>query len=236
MDKEFKELIDKHRLHLPNNSLEKFLPPNSIMFNVTNADNEGREMLDWGKYNLDMDRSIAEQASKLNLDKIDIDPLFVLLGVCEDEYVYGVVPRAIYQEEEGPISCPIMSNFKLIDGFEDSDGNIEYKTKDNVTYVKSKIIEELPYLKKTYSDDILGVGEEIPGGMLAVYNDSTYERLKGFNVGVYPCGEDEKYMYSYIVWAGNILINRGNGHEPHYGMYILSAPDGKIILSRQEKQ
>lgn len=228
-----KELIEKYKVDVADKEVT-YMIIQDLLANRTNFDFIGKEMLDNEKYSVDIESgvSVDEQYRAYGLTEQEIDPLFVFIGECDGDYIYAVTDRKIYVDADGKISKPIIQQFNLVDC--DPNTN-KYYCRPDVTYVAAKIIEELPYLEKTGTDMVSGVGTLMEGKDLNVYNDNSYDRMVNHRIAIYPCGEDESKIYAYVVFIGDLVITKDAGPEPVYGMYLLTTGDGRVILITQDK-
>lgn len=224
-----KDLINKYKLDIANKQIT-YMVSADLMCDWTNEDNEGRDIFDiteGGKYAIET----AEEYEKDGFAVIDIDPAFVFLGVCDVYYVYGVLDRFVLQNNDGAISQPIIKRKTLVDVHEDGTA---WTTNDGV-YVSAKIIEELPYMNLTFTSDITPIGKMYDSKELSLRNDKTYEKMDGYRLCMYPCGEDEENIYSYAVHVGNMSLNRDDGVQTVYGSFLSTVPSGQILLIRIPK-
>lgn len=228
-----KEVIEKYKIDIADEEVHYMLTQD-LLADRTNFDYIDREMLDEEKYPVDINSeiSVGDQYKAYGLEEIDIDPLFVFMGECKDEYIYAVTDRKIYRDADGKVSKPIIQNFNLIDG--DAETNKFYARPD-VTYVRAKFIEELPYISKTETDNVVGLGEMMDANAMNCYNDTSYQRLVNHRLALYPCGEDDEKYYAYAVYAGDLVLNKATGPDPVYGMFALTTPEGVFILITQDK-
>lgn len=220
---DIREAIEKHKI----DCCGKVVVPHDIkadFWDFTDTNNVKRETFDIMEYTKEKGTSIKEE---LDLEAIDIDPMFVFLGTCENDYVYGVVDRKIYQHDDGRISNVLINTRYLLD----AQTNGTFTGCKDVEFVKASIFEDLDYVGRTMTDGVVGVGEVIKPDELLKYNNAFYKKLEGYGVKVLPCGEDDENFYCYVVYVGNLVLDT----EPAFGMYLLTTPDGKIILYKSKK-
>lgn len=227
------DVIEKYKVDIAGKEVT-YMIIQDLLADRTNFAYIGRGMIEEDKYpiNHESDIAIGDQYKAYGLEEINMDPLFVFMGECEGEYIYAVTDRKVYKDTDGKVSKPIIQNFNLLDG--DAETN-RYYARPDVTYVRAKFIEELPYLEKTETDNVTGVGDMMDANALNCYNDKSYARMINHRVVLLPCGEDDQKIYAYVVYVGDLLLNRDYGPESVYGMYILTTPDNRFILVHQDK-
>lgn len=234
-------------------SINNVFGTRAFIWDVTNSDNEGRPMFKIEDYvNPDDYLGRFEELEKVceekELDEIDIDPIYVFVGVSTGEnpdadefsdssatagvYLLKKIDRAIFQREDGCISRAIWKNPAFAYGNPATD-KIMRGLSDG-EYYNVKLVEELEFIQRTYTDRVTLVGDAVPN--LAVYGNICYDKINGHGVILVPCGEDDKVFYCYVLMIGNILMDKDEGVESGYGTFLLTTVDGNPILQRIKKR
>lgn len=224
----------------------------AFVWDVTNSDNEERPMFKIEDY-VDPNEYIGRYDDFLKvceekeLDEIDIDPIYMFVGVSTGEnpdadefsdsastagtYLLKKIDRAIFQREDGCISRAVWKNPDFAIGNPNTDTLM--RGLENGEYYNVKLIEELEFIQRTYTDRVTLVGDAVPN--LAIYGNICYDKIVGHGVILVPCGEDDNVYYCYVLFAGNILLDRDEGIESGYGTFLLTTVDGNPILQRIKK-
>ena len=201
------------------------------VYNVCDEGLTGRKAFNIEDYGVDINsyrgnwKDFDLKMEDLGFDKVELSPLYIFAGICENDLLYAKIERAVYQREDGDVSGVVWHDYGIMKSI---DGKLY--TNPLVEYYKSNLVEDLDYIEKSYTDDILSGGEEIDN--IIPYGNSIYRKVPGHSVMYLPAGMEDDTLYVYVVHVGNTVLVKENGPDTVYGMYIATTVDGKYLLQR----
>lgn len=206
-------------------------PSPFIVYDLCDEGLTGRKAFSLEEYGVNIDEyrgrwdEFDKKMEELELDKVDISPVYMFAGICGDDLLYAKIDRAVYQRENGDVSGAVW----LDKGIMLNLGGMMC-TNPEVEYYKSNMVEELDYIDKSLTDDIMAGGEEVQN--LILYGNSFYKKVPGHSVIYLPAGMDDDCLYLYVVHVGQSVLVKEDGPDTVYGMYIATTNDGKYLLQK----